>query len=109
MAKSYVHKRSKKFVSRNNSEEKTNNSSCSSKFAYFLAVTLSILEVKRLVLLVLQVILNLRALRFVGALKSLAISYVDVALGFPTALFAIYAIHKYDINFINNFSYFIQY
>lgn len=65
------------------------------KIAHGLAVSLAILEAKRLFLLALEMIVESAVLLFSGGIKPLIFSFVDVFLGFPCALAVVYSIRKY--------------
>lgn len=65
------------------------------KFGCWAAVSLTVLEIKRLLLLTLEMLVNSRAIRFAGALMPIIFTFVDVGLGFPVAIAAVYAIRKY--------------
>ncbi|XP_033228356.1 peripherin-2-like isoform X3 [Belonocnema kinseyi] len=64
------------------------------KIAHGLAVSLAILEAKRLFLLALEMIVESAVLLFSGGIKPLIFSFVDGFLGFPCALAVVYSIRK---------------
>ncbi|XP_051159090.1 RDS/peripherin-like protein xRDS35 isoform X1 [Leptopilina boulardi] len=65
-----------------------------SKIGRRIAVSLVLLEIKRFFLLALEMMIELSVLQFSGAIKSIILSFVDVALGIPCALAAISSIRK---------------
>ncbi|XP_031785166.1 CD63 antigen isoform X4 [Nasonia vitripennis] len=67
------------------------------RFGCWAAVSLTVLEVKRLLLLTLEMLLNSRAIRFAGALMPIIFTFVDVGLGFPAAVAAVYAIRQHKV------------
>ncbi|XP_014226460.1 uncharacterized protein LOC106652180 [Trichogramma pretiosum] len=58
------------------------------------ALSLSILEIKRLLLLSLEMLIDSRPVRFAGALAPLLVSFCDVGLGFPVAVATLYALRR---------------
>ncbi|OXU29679.1 hypothetical protein TSAR_007865 [Trichomalopsis sarcophagae] len=67
------------------------------RFGCWAAMSLTVLEVKRLLLLTLEMLVNSRAIRFAGALMPIIFAFVDVGLGFPAAVAAVYAIRKHKV------------
>lgn len=68
------------------------------RFGSGAAVSLTVLEVKRLLLLTIEILVNSRAIRFSGAMIPVLMSFVDVALGFPIAIAAVHAFRKYTLS-----------
>lgn len=81
-----------------------------SKIGRRIAVSLVLLEIKRFFLLALEMMIELSVLQFSGAIKSIILSFVDVALGIPCALAAISSIRKYIYNYFSkkNFNFISQ-
>ncbi|XP_014218495.1 CD63 antigen-like [Copidosoma floridanum] len=66
------------------------------RFGCCAAVSLSVLEVKRLLLLTLEMLMDSRPIRFAGALVPIVLSFADSGLGFPIAIATLYAIRRHQ-------------
>lgn len=80
----------------NNDNDCSSNCNCEweIRFGYGVAVSLAILEAKRLFLLVLEMVIEWQVIKFVGGSQPVLLTFVDIAIGFPSALAIIHFFRK---------------
>ncbi|XP_043273336.1 uncharacterized protein [Venturia canescens] len=62
------------------------------RLGYGVAVSLAIFEAKRFCLLALELFLEWQVIRFAGGYRPVVLTFVDISLGFPCALAAVFTI-----------------
>lgn len=78
----------------NDCSSTTSDSEWEIRFGYGVAVSLAILEAKRLFLLVLEMVIEWQVIKFVGGSQPVLLTFVDIAIGFPSALAIIHFFRK---------------
>lgn len=64
------------------------------RLGYGVAVSLAIFEAKRFCLLALELFVEWQVIRFAGGYRPVVLTFIDITLGFPCALAAVYTIRK---------------